>query len=376
MTLDRSLAITTAAFFALILSISGLVVVGGSQRQLDTGKMNEMQATALLLTSSMAQAASLSATHADRIANDPQVVALMKAGDRDGLARMLKPSYEALASEAGVNMLHFHTVDIKSFLRVQDPTNFGQDLSAIRPMILAANRSRVLQKGLEVGLAGLSLRAVAPIQDGETLVGTVEVGVDLKSLLELAKSASGADFALFLSQAMTGVVPKGADASKEPAGLAIEAATNTTLFQALQDRRAIGLSREPVQGTARIDDRRYGTFSQPLLDYSGRMIGAILIVRDFSGLDSGFLRAVATAMIVVVVGMIAAFSVVMIAVRAMVVRPLAALATYAEMRASGKPLDDAPAASGLADYTRLHDAIDALAAGHSPPRGGADGGSA
>ncbi|MBV2183534.1 MAG: hypothetical protein KUL88_03190 [Rhizobium sp.] len=360
MTLDRSLALVIAVMFGLILSAGALEVVGGGNRQLSTSKMNEMQATALLLTSSMAQAASLSATHADRMARDPLVISLMKAGDREGLTRLLQPAYAALASEAGVNMLHFHTADIKSFLRVQDPTNFGQDLSSIRPMILAANRSRVLQKGLEVGLAGLSLRAVAPIIQGDNLIGTVEVGVELKSLIELAKSASGADFALFLSPAMTGLSPQGAAPPKDIAGLAIEAATDTALFQTLYDRREIGLSREPVQGMTEVEGKRFGTFAQPLLDYSGRMIGTILIARDFSDLDSGFRRAVATAAIVTIVGMIAAFSVVRIAIRAMVIRPLADLADFAEAQAAGTSADAPPAEDGLAEYRRLRRAVDAL----------------
>lgn len=374
MTLDRSLSLVTAVLFGLILTIGSVVVVGSGDRQLTLSKMGEMQATALLLTSSMAQAASLSATHADSMAKDPLVISLMKAGDREGLTRLLQPAYEALASEAGVNMLHFHTPDIKSFLRVQDPKNFGQDLSTIRPMILAANRSRVLQKGLEVGLAGLSLRAVAPIVDGETLVGTVEVGVEIKSLIELAKSASGADFALFLSPAMTGFTPKGAAPSKDLAGLSIEAATDTALFQTLYDRREIGLSREPVQGLAVIDGKRFGTFAQPLLDYSGRMIGTILIARDFSDLDSGFRRAVATATIATLVGMIAAFSVVMVAVRAMVIRPLRDLAEHAEAVAAGTATEVVPQEDGLEDYRRLQRAVAAIYNGARRPS--TDGGAA
>lgn len=374
MTLDRSLALVTAVLFGLILTLGSVVVVGSGERQLTVSKMDEMQATALLLTSAMSQAASLSATHADRMAKDPLVISLMKSSDRDGLTRLLKPTYDALASEAGVNMLHFHTPDIKSFLRVQDPKNFGQDLSTIRPMILAANRSRVLQKGLEVGLAGLSLRAVAPILDGETLVGTVEVGVDIKSLMELAKSASGADFALFLSPAMTGVTPKGANPSKDLAGLAIEAATDTALFQTLYDRREIGLSREPVQGMAVVEGKRFGTFAQPLLDYSGRMIGTILIARDFSDLDSGFRRAVATATIVTLVGMIAAFSIVMVAVRAMVIRPLRDLAEHAEAVAAGTATEVVPQEDGLEDYKRLQRAIAAVYNGAR--RSSTDGGAA
>ncbi|NGO63610.1 hypothetical protein G6N76_07975 [Rhizobium daejeonense] len=364
MTLDRSLSLVTAILLTIILGLGGYIVVDGTRQQLEAAKADEMQATALLLTSSMAQSASLSATHADRIAKDPLVLNLMKQGDRDGLTSLLKPTYDALASEAGVNMLHFHTSDIKSFLRVQDPKNFGQDLSTIRPMILAANRSHILQKGLEVGLAGLSLRAVAPMLEGETLVGTVEVGVDLKALLEIAKSASGADYALFLSPAMTGITPKDSTVKAEGAGLAIESATDTALFQKLYDRRAIGLSREPTSAMVELDDHRYGTFAQPLLDYSGRMIGTIFIVRDFSTIESGFLRSIAMAAIIAAVGGIFVFSIVTVVLRAVLIRPLADLVDHAETLASGKIEGVSSESSGHGDLRRLRDAIDRLSAGN------------
>lgn len=369
MTLDRSLALVTAILLATILGVGGYIVVDGTRQQLEAAKGDEMQATALLLTSSMAQSASLSATHADRIAKDPLVLDLMKKSDREGLTSLLKPTYDALASEAGVNMLHFHTTDIKSFLRVQDPKNFGQDLSMIRPMILAANRSHILQKGLEVGLAGLSLRAVAPMLEGETLIGTVEVGVDLKTLLEIAKSASGADYALFLSPAMTEITPKDSAVKADGAGLAIESATDTALFQKLYDRRAIGLSREPTSAMVELDDHRYGTFAQPLLDYSGRMIGTIFIVRDFSTIESGFLRSIAMAAIVAAAGGIFVFSIVTVALRAVLIRPLADLADHAEALASGRAEGAAPEGSGHGDLRRLKDAIDSLSAGRVTAEG-------
>lgn len=328
MSLDRTLALVTAACLTLTIALSALFVINGGQEQLSEGKRQEMQATALLLTSSMSQAASLSATQATQISRDVRVIELLRAGDRAALAAYLKPSYDALASEAGVNMLHFHTPDIKSFLRVQDPTNFGQDLSGFRPMILAANKTRLLQKGLEVGIAGLSLRAVSPVLDGETLIGTFEVGVDLKTLMDLAKSASGADFALFLSPSITGFTPKDKQAVAGTNGLVIEAATETRLFEELAGVGAVGLQREPIEATVSVKDRNFSTLSQPLLDYSGRMIGTIVIARDITELGNAFYRALVTAAAVCAIGFILCFGLMMVALRAMVVKPLGDLARY------------------------------------------------
>ncbi|MCM2476868.1 HAMP domain-containing protein [Rhizobium sp. CG5] len=369
MTLDRSLAITTAALLAVVLAISCTIVVSSGRQRLDESKASEMQTTALLLTTAMAQAASLSQTHADQIARSPEVKTLMRSGDRAGLQALMQPIYANLSSVAGVDMLHFHTSDIHSFLRVQDPGNFGQDLSGFRPMILAANRSRNSQKGLEVGLAGLSLRAVSAIVDGDSVIGTVEVGIDLKSLLDLAKSASGADFALYLSPDMAGIGAKNKQAAPGDGSLEIESSTDSALFQSLYRDGQIRLAREPVQGSARINGEELGTYGQPLLDYSGRMIGTIIIARNFSGLDSGLDRSILTACAVALGGLLIGFAVIMVSLRAMLIRPLADLTAHAQALAAGTGDPDAPATSSRPEIADLRRAIDRLAASRDPGAG-------
>ncbi|NKN39644.1 hypothetical protein HFC70_25170 [Agrobacterium sp. a22-2] len=362
MTLDRTLAITTATLLALVLAISCTIVVSSGRQRLEESKASEMQTTALLLTTAMAQAASLSQTHADQIARSPDVVRLMRSGDRAALQALIQPIYANLSSIAGVDMLHFHTSDIHSFLRVQDPTNFGQDLSGFRPMILAANRSRISQKGLEVGLAGLSLRAVSAIVDGDSVIGTVEVGVELKSLLDLAKSASGADFALYLSPAMADLGGENKQAARGDTSLEIESSTDSALFQSLYRDGQIRLAREPVQGAARINGEDLGIYGQPLLDYSGRMIGTIIIARNFSGLDSGLNRSILTACAVALVGLMVGFAIIMVSLRTMIIRPLADLTAHAQGLATGTSNPDAPLTSSRPEIAELRRAIDRLAA--------------
>lgn len=363
MPLDRKLALITAACLTLTIAFSALLVIQGSQRQLAEGKRQEMQATALLLTSSMSQAASLSATQATQISRDVRVIELLRNGDRAALAAYLKPSYDALASEAGVNMLHFHTPDIKSFLRVQDPDNFGQDLSGFRPMILAANKSRLLQKGLEVGIAGLSLRAVAPVLEGDSLIATFEVGVDLKTLMDLAKSASGADFALFLSPSITGFTPKDKQPIAGAKGLVIEAATETRLFEDLAGAGAVGLQREPVETEIGLKDRRFSALSQPLLDYSGRMIGTIMIARDITELGNAFYRALVIAAAVCAIGFILCFGLVMVSLRAVIVKPVRDLARYGDALVKEPAAEVEPVKFGSVDLQRVANAMRQLADG-------------
>lgn len=351
MTLDKSLSLAAAALIALTLAIGGWALQRDERALLSDAQTREIEVTALVLATAMDQAATLSATQAETVARDPQVASLMRAGDRASLVVKSRPTLELLGNLAGVEVLHFHTADMKSFLRVWDPDNFGQDLSRFRPMIVAVNHDHRLRKGLELGVRGLSLRAVSAITEGEQLVGTVEVGVDLKSLTELAKAATGADFALFLD-ASAGVSEDGT-ASAET-GLKMEAATDTGLFQRLRDGGQVRLSRDSYLEKVEINGQTLGVMGRPLLDFSGRMIGTIVVTRDLTELEGHLSRSLVTIAAVCVVGFLVVFSTVMAVLRGLLLRPLQRLT--AQLR-DGKAGDASEDLSSLPEFRELQQAV-------------------
>lgn len=350
MKLDKTLSIVAAVALALTLSVGGWVLQLDARALLTQAEEQEIDATSLVLATAMDQAATLSATHAEGFARDPAIIALLKAGDRPGLQTYAKPAFERLRELGGVDVLHFHSADMHSFLRVWEPENFGQDLSRFRPMIVAANHDRRVRKGLELGVRGLSLRAVSALTEGESLIGTVEVGVDLKSLTELSKAATGADYAFFLDAA-AGITDQG-EPSPET-GLKIEAATDAGLFQALQQAGTIRLSRAAYLDKARIDGRTLGIMGRPLLDFSGRMIGTIVVTRDFTGLEGHLSRSLVTIAAVVIVGFLITFSIIMVTLRSLVLRPLATLTQQVKANAA----DEAEPLSSLPEFLALQKAV-------------------
>ncbi|WP_421594721.1 cache domain-containing protein [Shinella sp. M27] len=359
MKLDKTLSIVAAAALALTLSVGGWVLQMDARALLTQAEEQEIDATSLVLATAMDQAATLSATHAESLARDPAIITHLKSSDRAGLQAYARPIFEQLRTLGGVDVLHFHSADMHSFLRVWEPENFGQDLSRFRPMIVAANHDRRVRKGLELGVRGLSLRAVSAVTEGENLIGTVEVGVDLKSLTELSKAATGADYALFLDAA-AGITDKG-EPSQET-GLKIEASTDAGLFQTLQQTGSIRLSRAAYLDKAKIDGRTLGIMGRPLLDFSGRMIGTIVVTRDFTGLEGHLSRSLVTIAAVAIVGFLVTFSIIMVTLRSLVLRPLETLAEQVKANAANK----AEILSSLPEFRALQSAVAEQRNGEQP----------
>lgn len=366
MTIDRLLALVSSLCIGVVLAAGGWLMLSDQRALLMDARQRQIDQTAVVFTTAMDQAASLSATHSEALGSDPAVGRLLKAGDRDALQAYAKPVFDRLSRLAGVDVVHFHDAQMKSFLRVWEPANFGQDLSTFRPMVVAANHDRATQKGLELGIRGLSLRAVSPVlaADGQSLIGTVEVGVNLQALADLAKAASGSDFALVLdSRYLKGT------GSAVSAGLVLDAATDKALFDHLMAEGKVRLSRDKTVTAYAVDKKSLTVQSKPLIDYSGNMIGVTLTVSDVSALEAHYNRSLVTLTSLFVAALLVVFSIIMVAIRAVVVRPLRDLAEQVETVPD--TLGQISPASGLADYRRLENAV-ATALSDGRANGGKD----
>ncbi|MDH6266562.1 methyl-accepting chemotaxis protein [Rhizobium sp. SG_E_25_P2] len=347
MKLERRIAVIASLILGATLAIGGWILYADGRAALSASEKKEIEATSLVLITAMTQAENLTVSHSELIAQDNQVIALLKAGDRAGLMAKMKPTLDSLALEAGVDVLHFQTADIKSFLRVWAPEDFGQDLSKIRPMVLAANRSRKPQKGLEIGLKGLSLRAVSAAIDSDAVIGTVEVGVSLKMLMEASKSSTGADFAIFLDPQYIPTAKGGF--GERGAKLQLDGSTNSTLFEALQKDGLIKLSRGPELEITKREAATLGVMTRPLLDYSGKVIGAMIVARDFTVAEAAFRATLVTVIVVALSGLMIGFGVIMAGLRAFVFRPLEELADELQSGRIGAPT------TALAAYLKMRD---------------------
>ena len=113
----------------------------------------------------------------DDIARDQNIVQAFASRDRAKLLELTQPIFTDIKQKYRAQQFHFHTPSAVSFLRVQNPAKFGDNLSSFRATSVAAQTQKKEIYGLEVGVNDLGFRVVRPLFDtARRMLGTVEYG--------------------------------------------------------------------------------------------------------------------------------------------------------------------------------------------------------
>ena len=92
------------------------------------------------------------------------IVQAFAAKDRKKLLELTQPIYlEYKKHNQYLNIMHFHTKDNHSFLRVHKPNMYGDDLESLRKIVTKTNISRNINFGLEIGKYGIGYRIIFPV---------------------------------------------------------------------------------------------------------------------------------------------------------------------------------------------------------------------
>ena len=119
-----------------------------------------------------------------------EIINALETKDRNKLLALTLPVYEKLQQENKyLQIMHFHTTDTKSFLRLHKPNKFGDDLSSVRHMIKKVNTLKIKQIGIEVGRSGIHYRVALPVfNSNKDFLGVFEFGVNVNYILEIFKN--------------------------------------------------------------------------------------------------------------------------------------------------------------------------------------------
>lgn len=129
----------------------------------------------------------------DSVLADESIVDAFARRDRETLAAITIPMYESMREKYHIAQFHFHTPEITTFFRANNPGSYGGDLSASRETVKAANAQKRLIVGPEIGPSGLGYRVVTPVADsGGRHIGSVECSgaINTAFLENLAASSS------------------------------------------------------------------------------------------------------------------------------------------------------------------------------------------
>ena len=231
------------------------------------------------------------------ISRDAALKAAFLDGDLGALQAQITPLFARLRGQHRVT--HFYVMDASGrvLLRAHQPNMSGDVIDRVTTR-LAQETGRETQ-GLELGPLGtLTLRAVKPWYDGDTLVGYLELGEEIDHVAQEIHAALGLDLLVLVDRRRL-TTPEMGTADGADGAPVIVSSTLREIPAAVTERlrRPADERRAPEQ-TLDGDQVLY-TALLPLTDAAGLEVGEIAVVRDVTQLQAGFRNALITATILI-----------------------------------------------------------------------------
>jgi HAMP domain-containing protein len=220
------------------------------------------------------------------VAEMPGVGAIFSKGDRSKLYAEFQPAFDSLKKRFNLFQFQFHTPPAVSFLRMNEPQKYGDDLSGFRRTVLNVNNEKKGVRGLETGRTGIGIRGVEPIVYKGRHYGSVEFGGDLLPVLDNIKKAYGVEVGVALSQQAAGIVFPDWQKKTKPLGNFIpyfstrSDLTQAALTEALFAKAGAATKDRIVVDQTHVQGRDYSIGISPLTDYAGQNVGFVYILKD------------------------------------------------------------------------------------------------
>jgi methyl-accepting chemotaxis protein len=257
---------------------------------------------------------------------NPDVAKALAEKDRTALSRLVQPVFNEIKTE-GFSQLQFHLAPAISFYRAHSPNKFGDDLSKIRPTVVAANKDHKIVEGLEEGVEGYGFRVVVPVKYQDQWVGSAEYGMDFgKDFLNTLQQKNPGDYYIYLLDPSASLVKS----VKTNGGLlAGTAKDNYPVSESSLKALASGQTQITVS-----EDGQSNVLLIPFKDYNGEIKGYIKAVLSRRGILQELVALkrwiLMVGLVVLVLGVISGY---LFSLK--FTRPLIELAEKAEVLATG-----------------------------------------
>ncbi|MBP1682107.1 MAG: methyl-accepting chemotaxis protein [Proteobacteria bacterium] len=244
---------------------------------------NEQEALKIYVKNQLEAQYDVALTNAITIAGNYYVIEALLNNDRSIAIKGLKELTKLYKEKTDFKeaQIHIHTKDIKSFVREWMPNKFGDDLSSFRQTIKSVKETKQPLTAIEMGVAGMSLRGVAPIlKEGEYL-GSVEFIDSFDAVAINAQKDLGASVIFLTDKKLLNLSAGAKDAllAKDTALSQKKEITNMKLFEEIKD---IDLT------------TKGGSFSTPtyfvvrdeLKSFDGTRAGEVLIAKEIKAVKA------------------------------------------------------------------------------------------
>jgi methyl-accepting chemotaxis protein len=119
------------------------------QREIDHGIGSRLSQLKSDLDGRIDAEATRATSLAIMVSESPSAQLAMENADRTALLTEFRPVYESLRQLGAIDQFQFHVPPATSFVRLHQPGKYGDDLSALRPTVVDANRTGKIVSGIE-----------------------------------------------------------------------------------------------------------------------------------------------------------------------------------------------------------------------------------
>jgi|GEM_PF-1622238 len=193
---QRRLLAPLTIVLVLLVAGFGAALIHLTQGNLDQA-CRQLTTASLELEESLAEQTEALTVLQDVLLCDPDLISAIKTQDRDRLLANYKHIFEHLQSHHGITHFYFHRPDRTNLLRVHKPEKRDDLIDRITAR--EAERTGKTASGIELGPIGtFTLRVVRPVFDGDKLIGYLELGKEIETILEHLSKYGGFDLAITL----------------------------------------------------------------------------------------------------------------------------------------------------------------------------------
>jgi methyl-accepting chemotaxis protein len=304
---------------------------------------------------------------AELLADVPAIRQALITDNRTQLLKETQTLFEHQNDKYGVAQLQFTRPPHTMFLRVQKPAVFGDDLSSFRHTVVATYAQKKNITGVEISRSGPAMFGVVPFKDRNTVLGTIEVGLDFAPMLDNLKSAYGFDLAFMVNQKMAGqtatLMNKLLLNPENTLGTYFNFhSTDWKRLRYLVNPDQLDNLKEVRNFTQTYQNHVYGVVIVPIQDFNGQTIGSIVAFKDFQASRSSNKNFLVMQLVLGILSVVLLAGIILVVLKGGLLQPLAELTEQLNALAEGNAEADVETQDYPADLQPLATAYQRLKA--------------
>ncbi|MDX2227957.1 MAG: cache domain-containing protein [Verrucomicrobiae bacterium] len=321
------LLISAVTVVVIVLSLISNRLFSGMTAAVEENQLNLVRS---IIQFNLRGAEDRALARAAMVAQLPRARELFAAQDRPGLLAEYQRMFLEQKEKFAVDQAQFHTPPATSFLRLNDPDKFGDDLSTFRPMVVAVNRDQTPRKGFAIARSGPAIFGVVPMFDRQGRhIGSFEMGIAFAGILEGLKNAYNLEMAVFIGESPLREFAKGVSpgilSDQNRVGPFIRFhSTNADLLKELVVDQNLN-SLEGTQYVRKVHGNTYGVVLVPLRNSAGDILGFVAAVTDLSASRAAENRSKVWQALMALCAIVLLAGLILVSIRGMLLRPLEAI---------------------------------------------------